>query len=111
MALLIYPAENRSAPLTALLEPGLRQSVATRVNEALLESQGYARRARLKSLVRLRAWAEEEARQHANVSKGLPDDIELWPEDYQEADDEDSSMDVTEDNMMNNNGNFGYVAV
>lgn len=78
MALLIFAPENRTPPIKALLEPSLRQQVAIRVNEAILESQGFARRARLKSLVRMRAWAEKEARLNVNVKKTLPDSISIW---------------------------------
>jgi hypothetical protein len=56
------------------LQPGLRQSVADRVNKAILTSRGQRRDARIRSLVRLRAWAENTAR---DGKKDLPARLEL----------------------------------
>jgi glucose-induced degradation protein 8 len=69
MALLIFPPENLAPPLKVLLEPALRQSVANRVNEAILSSQQMRRHARMRDLVRLRAWAEQKAKE---AKKDLP---------------------------------------
>ncbi|TKA69832.1 hypothetical protein B0A49_05883 [Cryomyces minteri] len=74
MALLIFPPENLTPPLAALLDPNLRQIVANRVNEAILSSQGARREARIKNLVRLRAWAEQKARE---AQKDLPPTLNL----------------------------------
>ncbi|KAK5015649.1 hypothetical protein LTR60_002775 [Cryomyces antarcticus] len=74
MALLIFPPENLAPPLAALLDPNLRQIVANRVNEAILSSQGARREARIKHLVRLRAWAEQKARE---AQKDLPPTLSL----------------------------------
>lgn len=63
MALLIFPIERLTPQLKALLDPTLRQTVATAVNEAILSSQGERREARIRNLVRLRAWAEQKARE------------------------------------------------
>lgn len=63
MALLIFPPERLTPQLKALLDPNLRQTVATAVNESILSSQGERREARIRSLVRLRAWAEQKARE------------------------------------------------
>lgn len=62
MALLVFPSENLEPPLAALLQPGLRQSVADRVNKAILSCQSQQRDAAIRSLVHLRAWAEDTAR-------------------------------------------------
>lgn len=72
MALLIFPAEKMTPQLKELLDPALRQKVARTVNEAILESQGERREARIRSMVRLRAWAEQEGR---NAKLDLPEKI------------------------------------
>ncbi|KAF2803056.1 uncharacterized protein BDZ99DRAFT_468398 [Mytilinidion resinicola] len=89
MALLIFPPENLAPPLAALLDPALRQTVATRVNEAILGSQGARREARIRNLVRLRAWAERKAR---DAGKDIPDKLDLGLNADKEGDDEDDAM-------------------
>lgn len=74
MALLVFPSDSLEPQLAALLQPGLRQSVADRVNKAILMSQAQRRDAAIRSLVRLRAWAEDTAR--AN-KKDVPARIEV----------------------------------
>ena len=74
MALLIFPPEKLTPPLAALFDPKLREIVANRVNEAILASQCFVREAKIKNLVRLRAWAEEKARE---AKKDLPPSIPL----------------------------------
>ena len=69
MSLLVYPTENLSPPLAALLDPQLRQEVANKVNEAILKSQGARREAQIKGLIKLRAWAEQKCRES---KKDLP---------------------------------------
>lgn len=71
MALLIFPPGDNLAPqLAELIDPSLRKQVANRVNEAILHSQGAKREARLRSLVKLRAWSEKKARE---MGRDLPD--------------------------------------
>ena len=72
MALLIFPPDDLAPPLAALLDPELRKSVANRVNEAILIDQGSRKEARIRKLVRLRAWAEDKVR---NAKKDIPDHI------------------------------------
>jgi len=74
MALLVFPSDSLEAPLAALLQPTLRRQVADRVNKAILSSQNTRRDAAIRGLVRLRAWAEDTARQS---KKDLPGRIEL----------------------------------
>ncbi|KAH8818486.1 CTLH/CRA C-terminal to lish motif domain-containing protein [Hyaloscypha sp. PMI_1271] len=74
MALLVFPSDSLEPPLAALLQPGLRQSVADRVNKAILACQNQRRDAAIRSLVRLRAWAENTARE---AKRDLPATIEL----------------------------------
>lgn len=74
MALLVFQSDNMEPQLAALLQPGLRQSVADRLNKAILTSQAQRRDAAIRSLVRLRAWAEDTARAS---KKDLPAHLEL----------------------------------
>ncbi len=74
MALLVFPSDSLEPPLAALLQPGLRQAVADRVNKAILACQNQRRDAAIRSLVRLRAWAESTARE---AKRDLPATIEL----------------------------------
>ncbi len=74
MALLVFPSDSLEAPFAALLQPTLRRQVADRVNKAILSSQNSRRDAAIRGLVRLRAWAEDTARQS---KKDLPGRIEL----------------------------------
>jgi len=62
MALLVFPQDNLEPQLATLLHPDLRRSVADRVNKAILISQNQRRDAKIRNLVRVRVWAEEEAR-------------------------------------------------
>merc|ERR1712070_629228 len=46
-----------------LLDVKLRENIASEVNKAILESRGERSEAKIRQLVRARAWAETEARQ------------------------------------------------
>lgn len=75
MALLIFPPNHRAPSLSALLDPNLRQEVAQRVNEALLQNQGDRMKATLYDLVSHRAWAHQKA---LEIRKGdVPERIDL----------------------------------
>jgi hypothetical protein len=74
MALLVFPPDNLEPQLAAILHPDLRRSVADRVNKAILTCQNQRRDAAIRNLVRLRAWAENSARES---KKDLPARIEL----------------------------------
>jgi glucose-induced degradation protein 8 len=63
MALLIFPPDNMAPQLTELIDPQLRKSVANRVNEAILSSQGARKGSQLRTLIRVRAWSEKLARE------------------------------------------------
>ncbi|OMP86786.1 UPF0559 protein [Diplodia seriata] len=95
MALLIFPPENLAPPLAQLLDPSLRQTVATRVNEAILASQGANREARIKQLVRLRAWSEQKAKE---ARKNIPASLSLGLDSEKTTDDDDDEV------MNNGNG-------
>ena len=88
MALLIFPSDNLTGPLQGLLDPQLRQDVATAVNEAILGAQGFDETPKLKGLVRLRAWAERRAREQ---KVPLPKTLDLWAKET-ETENEDSIM-------------------
>lgn len=74
LALLIFPPENLAPSLASLLDPELRSTVAARVSETILKSQGARGEAKLYSLLRARAWAEREARKGNNE---LPDKLDF----------------------------------
>jgi len=74
MALLIFPPEKLTPQLKALLDPSLRESVASSVNEAILASQGDERHARLKKLMKLRCYTEQKARE---AKLDIPASIDL----------------------------------
>jgi hypothetical protein len=72
MSLLIFlpaPAGTLQKELTELLEPSLRRNVASKVNEAILTNMGTRGESRMRSLVRLRHWAEFKAK---DVGKDIP---------------------------------------
>lgn len=74
LALLIFPSENLAPSLATLLHPNLRKDIATQVNEAILRNQGARKEARLRNLVKLRAWAEQKARE---TKPGIPDTLDI----------------------------------
>lgn len=74
LALLIFPSENLAPSLATLLQPNLRKDIATQVNEAILKTQGARKEARLRNLVKLRAWAEQKARE---TKSGIPDPLDI----------------------------------
>lgn len=74
MALLVFPNDELEPQLAALLHPDLRRSVADRVNKAILTNQNQRRDATIRNLVRLRAWAENTAREN---KKDLPARLDL----------------------------------
>lgn len=63
MALMIFPMDKMPSDFKELLNPKLRESVANSVNEAILKSKGERPEAKIRQLVRARAWAEMQARE------------------------------------------------
>ncbi len=61
MALLIFPTDSLAPQLAELIDPRLRKSVANRVNEAILGSQGSRREAQINKLLHMRVWGEKAA--------------------------------------------------
>jgi len=80
MSLLIFlPSDNLQPQLAELLKPSLRRDIASRVNEAILCSTAGGRgEAKIRSLVRLRMWTENKARE---AGKDLPPFIPLGLQD------------------------------
>ena len=68
--------------LSQLLEPSLRRDVASKVNEVILASMGSRGEARMRSLVRLRNWAETKARA---TQKDIPPVLPLGLHDVDET--------------------------
>jgi len=95
MALLIFPPDNLAPQLAELIDPSLRKEVATRVNQAILESQGAKRDARLRNLIKLRAWSEKKAR---DMGRDLPDRLGIGLDGPNDA------GDAGEDTIMEGNG-------
>jgi hypothetical protein len=94
------------------LDPALRKEIATQVNEAILQNQGARKEARLRNLVKLRAFAENKAR---DAKRDIPDklDIGLVGESHggsQTSNTNDpnngSSHNGTGDTVMANNGDL-----
>jgi len=83
MSLLIFlPATGTlQKELTDLLDPSLRRNVASKVNESILASMGRRGEARMRSLVRLRHWAESKARA---AGKDIPPTLPLGLQDSDE---------------------------
>lgn len=63
MALMIFPVDKMPAEFKELLSLKLRETVANSVNEAILKSKGERPEAKIRQLVRARAWAEMQARE------------------------------------------------
>ncbi|KAF2873312.1 CTLH/CRA C-terminal to lish motif domain-containing protein [Massariosphaeria phaeospora] len=83
MSLLIFlPADNLQPQLAELLKPSLRREVASKVNEAIMTSMGTRGEARMRSLIRLRRWAERQAR---DTGKDLPPTLPLGLQDADEG--------------------------
>ncbi|KAL2817375.1 CTLH/CRA C-terminal to lish motif domain-containing protein [Aspergillus granulosus] len=74
LALLIFPKENLTPSLAALLHPDLHRDIYAKVNAAILQNQGARTEALLCDLARLYSWAEKEARE---AKKDIPDKLDL----------------------------------
>lgn len=74
MALMIFPPEKMAPEFKELLDLKLRETVANSVNKAILESRGQRSEAKIRQLVRARAWAEAQARE---AKYDLPEHIAI----------------------------------
>jgi hypothetical protein len=61
MALMIMTPDKMIPEMKELLDLQMRENVAVQVNKAILEAQGMRPEARIRELVRARAWAEASA--------------------------------------------------
>lgn len=104
LALLIFPSDKLDPALASLLDPSLRKEIATRVNQAILQNQGARREARLRNLVKLRAYAEQKAR---DTKKDIPDtlDIGLVGDSNNTSNSNDLATNVSDILMSNNSDN------
>lgn len=98
LALLIFPSDNLTPSLASLLDPSLRKDIAQRVNEAILQNQGARKEARLRNLVKLRAFAEHKAR---DAKKDIPDRLDIGLL----GDNNDNTQSRNNSNNAPNNGN------
>lgn len=107
LALLIFPPDKLSQSLASLLDPSLRKDIASRVNEAILQSMGARKEARLRNLVKLRAFAENKAR---DAKKDIPDqlDIGLLGDSHNSNSNDNNGVNRngTSDTVMTNNGDI-----
>ncbi|PGH02955.1 hypothetical protein AJ79_07492 [Helicocarpus griseus UAMH5409] len=101
LSLLILPPDNLAPSLAALLDPELRKSIANSVNEAILQSQGARREARLRNLVKLRSWAEQKARE---AKKDLPARLEIGLEQDRNNNGQSDSQNGSNDAIMQEQG-------
>lgn len=74
MALLLFPPETLEPQLAALLNPDLRRDAADKVNRAILERLSTRREAAIRHLVKMRAWAENTAREKGT---SLPERLDI----------------------------------
>lgn len=74
MSLFMFSHDELEPPLAAIVHPDLRRSVADKVNKAILSKHNQRRDAQIRKLVKMRAWAEEKAREG---KKDLPSFIDL----------------------------------
>lgn len=104
LALLIFPSEQLAPSLATLLQPNLRKDIAARVNEAILKNQGARKEARLRNLVKFRAWVEKKARE--TKPGGFPDhlNIGLYPEKQHTTNEHSNGN--SDDAIMTNNGDI-----
>jgi len=74
MALMIFSPDKMAPEMKELLDLQLRETVAGEVNRAILKAQGMRPEARIRELVRARAWAETQAK---NAKTELPTDLDM----------------------------------
>ncbi|KAJ5674231.1 hypothetical protein N7462_009670 [Penicillium macrosclerotiorum] len=109
LALLIFPSDNLAPSLASLLDPSLRKDIAQRVNEAILQSQGARKEARLRNLVKLRAFAENKAR---SAKKDIPEKLDIGlVSDSHESNNPTSNNSNQDSNGASQNGSGDTVMV
>lgn len=81
MCLIAFAPDKVPPHVAALLDPQLKQNVAEMVNRAILTSYGANNETRIKALIKLRAWAEQKARDAGK--DGLPATLGIGLDDNQ----------------------------
>merc|ERR1712029_1009113 len=77
MALMIFPSDKMAPEFKELLDVKMRENIAGEVNKAILESRGERSEAKIRQLVRARAWAETESRSaRVDMPPSLPIGLE-----------------------------------
>ena len=74
MALAVFPHDSLEPSLAAILDLDLRRKVADSVNGAILQRQSDRREAAIRKLVKVRAWAENTARE---TGRPIPVSLDL----------------------------------
>lgn len=74
MVMLFFTPDKMPPAQQRLLSPDLREEVADKVNKAILYHHGRRREAAIRNLIKMRAWAENIAREK---KMDLPDKIDL----------------------------------
>ncbi|CAK7218368.1 hypothetical protein SCUCBS95973_003460 [Sporothrix curviconia] len=74
MVMLFFAPDKQPEPQKKLLSPELREDVANKVNKAILYHHSRRREAAIRHIVKMRAWAENVARDN---KKDLPEVIDL----------------------------------
>ena len=73
MALMIFPEDKMAPEFRKLLDVNLRERVASEVNKAMLLARGERAEAKIRQLVRARAWAERHGRDaKADIPPQIP---------------------------------------
>lgn len=98
MCLIAFPPEKVPPHISALMDPQLKQDVAEQVNQAILESFGRNKEARIKALIKLRTWAEQKTR--SSGKDALPSALGIGL-------DEDQNGAGAQDAAMHENGQSG----
>ncbi|KAI8959215.1 CTLH/CRA C-terminal to lish motif domain-containing protein [Daldinia sp. FL1419] len=75
MSLLVFDHDNLDPTLSELLKPALREQVAVKVNQAILDRQKQRRDAAIVHLCQMRSWSEDTVRKEGK--KILPPRIDL----------------------------------
>lgn len=82
LCLLIFPSDKLSPELSSMLDPKLRKEIAHEVNDAILNNQGLTSETTLCNLVKLRTWAEQQAR---DTKKDIPEKLNIGLDDQKNS--------------------------
>lgn len=94
-------SSNQFGALHELVDPALRRKVARDVNEAILQSQGSDREAKMRELARTRGWTEHLAREN---KADVPDHMPLGLQGEAQTSSNGASNGQGQDTVMAENG-------